>query len=193
MSVTKLENAMELCKMEGKEGLVFQGCGGDLQEWVDGVNALLTEAEILQNGAKFDHITAFEMPNCTCLLFPFEDPGADLDVGKLAMWRLRTYDTFGAMWLSDFVENRLGGFETAKHQKPLSPIIGADGNIFNIMGIVAKTLKRAGMGDAAKEMQARVTSSGSYSEALAIITEYVEPVTAEEYAEQDESPELEGY
>ena len=193
MPVTKLENAMELCKMEGKEGLVFQGCGGDLQEWVDGVNALLTEAEILRNGAKFEHITVFEMPNCTCLLFPFEDPGENLNVEKLAMWRLRTYDTFGAMWLSDFVENKLGGFETAKHQKPLSPIIGADGNIFNIMGIAAKTLKRAGMGDTAKEMQDRVTSSGSYDEALAIISEYVEPVTAEEFEAQDESPELEGY
>ena len=193
MPVTKLENAMELCKMEGKEGLVFQGCGGDLQEWIDGVNNLLTEAEILRNGAKFENITAFEMPNCTCLLFPFEDPGENLNVEKLAMWRLRTYETFGAMWLSDFVENRLGGFETAKHQKPLSPIIGADGNIFNIMGIAAKTLKRAGMGDAAKEMQARATSSGSYSEALAIITEYVEPVTAEEYAEQDEGLEMEGF
>ena len=78
-------------------------------------------------------------------------------------------------------------------KKPECPLIGADGNIFNIMGIAAKTLKRAGMGDAAKEMQDRVTSSGSYSEALAIITEYVEPVTAEEYEAQDESPELEGY
>ena len=80
-----------------------------------------------------------------------------------------------------------------EQKKPECPLIGADGNIFNIMGIAARSLKNCGMGDAAKEMQSRVTSSGSYSEALAIITEYVEPVTAEEYAEQDESPELEGY
>ena len=78
-------------------------------------------------------------------------------------------------------------------KKPECPLIGADGNIFNIMGIAARSLKKCGMGDAAKEMQSRVTSSGSYDEALAIISEYVEPVTAEEYAEQDESPELEGY
>ena len=80
-----------------------------------------------------------------------------------------------------------------EQKKPECPLIGADGNIFNIMGIAARSLKNCGMGDAAKEMQSRVTSSGSYDEALAIITEYVEPVTAEEYAEQDESPELEGY
>ncbi|MBP0972773.1 MAG: hypothetical protein J5851_02570 [Oscillospiraceae bacterium] len=194
MSIQKLENALDLRKQHGKEGLVFQGCGGDLQEWVDGVNNLLTEACILKNGAKFEQVTEFHMPGITCLLFPFEDMGEDLDVGKLAMWRLRTYDTFGAMWLSDYVENRLGGYEAGQEQKkPECPLIGANGNIFNIMGIAAKTLKRAGMGDAAKEMQDRVTSSGSYDEALAIISEYVEPVTAEEYAEQDESPELEGY
>ena len=80
-----------------------------------------------------------------------------------------------------------------EQKKPECPLIGADGNIFNIMGIAARSLKNCGMGDAAKEMQSRVTSSGSYDEALAIISEYVEPVTAEEYAEQDESPELEGY
>lgn len=78
-------------------------------------------------------------------------------------------------------------------KKPECPLIGADGNIFNIMGIAARSLKNCDMGDAAKETQSRVTSSGSYDEALAIISEYVEPVTAEEYAEQDESPELGGY
>ena len=192
MSLQKLEDALDLRKMHGKEGLVFQGCGGDLREWVDGVNNLLTEAGILKNGAHFENVTEFQMPNHTCLLFPFEDVGEDLDVGKLAVWRLRTYDTFGAMWLSDFVENKLGGFETQKHQKPLSPIIGADGNIFNLMGIASRSLKNAGMGDAAKEMQSRVTASGSYSEALSIISEYVEPVDAAEW-EPDEDMKLEGY
>ena len=33
----------ELRKMNGSEGLVLQGCGGDLQEWVDGINDMLTE------------------------------------------------------------------------------------------------------------------------------------------------------
>lgn len=192
MPVTKLENAMELCKMEGKEGLVFQGCGGDLQEWVDGVNALLSDAEILRNGTKFEHVKVFEMPNCTCLLFPFEDPGENLNVEKLAMWRLRTYETFGAMWLSDFVENKLGGFVPQKQQKPMSPIIGADGNIFSIIGIASQSLKNCGMREEAKEMRKRVTAAGSYSEALAIITEYVEPVDVSEW-EPSEEPEMEGF
>ena len=30
----------ELKKMTDKEGLILQGCGGDLKEWEDGVNEL---------------------------------------------------------------------------------------------------------------------------------------------------------
>ena len=33
----------ELRRMNGKEGLVLQGCGGDPQEWLDGINGLLTD------------------------------------------------------------------------------------------------------------------------------------------------------
>jgi len=62
------------------------------------------------------------------------------------------------------------------HQKPQCPIIGADGNIFNVMGIAARTLKRSGMPEAANEMRERVMESGGYDNALAIIMEYVEPI-----------------
>ena len=33
--------------MRQTEGLVLQGCGGDLQEWADGINGLLKEEGIL--------------------------------------------------------------------------------------------------------------------------------------------------
>ena len=36
--------AESLRKMDGQEGLILQGCGGDLQEWVDGINETLSEA-----------------------------------------------------------------------------------------------------------------------------------------------------
>ena len=36
--------------MDSQEGLSLQGCGGSLQEWVDGINGLLTEAGILLEG-----------------------------------------------------------------------------------------------------------------------------------------------
>ena len=78
----------DLRKMNDSEGLVLQGCGGDLQEWVDGINDMLTESGILQNDNRFEKAYSFKNGGLTCLLFPFED--VQLDVGKLAIWRLRT-------------------------------------------------------------------------------------------------------
>ena len=60
--------------------------------------------------------------------------------------------------------------------KPRCKLIGEDGNIFNLMGIASRTLKEAGMKDKADEMVKRIMESGSYMEALAIISEYVEIV-----------------
>ena len=59
----------------------------------------------------------------------------------------------------------------SEKEKPLCPIIGANGNIFNILGMASRTLKENDMADEAQEMYSRVTSSGSYEEALGIITE----------------------
>lgn len=98
----------DLRKMNGSEGLILQGCGGDLQEWVDGINDMLTESGILQNESRFEKAYTFSNENLTCLLFPFD--GVKLDVGKLAMWRLETRETFGSTWLTDYVDNRLNGF-----------------------------------------------------------------------------------
>ncbi len=98
----------DLRKMNDCEGLVLQGCGGDLQEWVNGINEMLTESGILQNGSRFEKAYSFKNGELTCLLFPFDD--VQLDVGKLAMWRLQTHELFGGTWLSDYVPNRLGGF-----------------------------------------------------------------------------------
>lgn len=57
--------------------------------------------------------------------------------------------------------------------KPNCPLIGENGNIFNIVGIAAKTLKRHGLSEQASEMTKKVFESSSYEEALGIIGEYV--------------------
>jgi hypothetical protein len=98
----------ELRRMTGSEGLVLQGCGGDSQEWLNGINELLTEASILLGGSTFKDAYSFEHEGLTNLLFDFD--GVELDVGKLAIWRLRTHEQFGGTWLSDYVPNRLGGY-----------------------------------------------------------------------------------
>ena len=62
-------------------------------------------------------------------------------------------------------------------QRPQAELIGADGNIFNLMGVASQSLKKAGFQKEAEEMIKRITTSAqSYDEALGIIQEYVEPV-----------------
>jgi len=173
MSITTITTEDLRC-MDDKEGLILMGCGGDLQEWLDGINEMLTDAGILKNGSKFEQISTFEHEGLTCLLYPFE--GVDLNIGKLAMWRLQTHSELGGTWLSDFVPNRLGGFigEPAEEpEKPDCALIGQDGNVFNLVGIAARTLREHRLKDQAKEMTDRVFASGSYGEALCIIGEYV--------------------
>ena len=124
----------------------------------------------------------------TNLLFPFE--GVSLDVGKLAMWRLQTHEQFGGTWLSDYVPNRLGGF--IQEQRPARPkmaLVGQDGNIFGILGRASRLLKQAGQSKQADEMFQRVTSSGSYNEALCIISEYVETELSVDIAEKNKKKE----
>ena len=54
----------------------------------------------------------------------------------------------------------------ATNDKPRCPLIGANGNIYNLLGMACRTLRENGMKEQAQEMQSRVTASGSYSEAL---------------------------
>ena len=102
----------------------------------------------------------------------------ELDVGRLAAWRLASYSTFGGTWLSDYVPNRLGGFIreqkiAPERIKPDCPLIGEDGNIFRIMGIASETLRENGMQEQAKEMRSRIFQCQSYDSALSIIGDYV--------------------
>ena len=57
-------------------------------------------------------------------------------------------------------------------KKPVAKV--SDGNIFAVMGAANRALKAAGRREQAKEMFERVTQSGSYDMALAIISEYVD-------------------
>ncbi len=173
MSIERI-TAEDLRRMEDKEGLILQGCGGDPQEWLDGINNLFTSNGILQNGSQFENIQVFENNGSTNILYPFED--TELHIGKLAIWRLASHDTFGGTWLSDYVPNYLGGFLSAEPQLPQKPdcaLIGQDGNIFNLVGIASRTLRQHGQQEQAMELTRRAFSSGSYGKALAIIGEYV--------------------
>jgi hypothetical protein len=58
--------------------------------------------------------------------------------------------------------------------KPPCKLIGQDSNIFNLIGLASRALKKAGLYEEAKEMTDKVMASKSYDEALYIIMEYVE-------------------
>jgi hypothetical protein len=54
-------------------------------------------------------------------------------------------------------------------------LTGEDGNIFNLMGIVSRTLKESGEPEKANEMISRITQEAkSYDEALSVLMEYVD-------------------
>ena len=86
MSIENI-TADSLRRMNGKEGLVLQGCGGDPQEWLDGINGLLTGEDILKNGSKFENIAVFQNGGVTNLLFPFEG-GVEVVLPRTVRWYL---------------------------------------------------------------------------------------------------------
>ena len=105
------------------------------------------------------------------------------NIGAVTMARFEV----GGRWFDDIVDNNAlrEKYKQTKKQKPKCALIGQDGNIFNLMGIASRTLKRNGMYEQAKEMCDKITSSGSYDEALAIISDYVE-ITSTEESENEE-------
>ena len=175
-------SAQDLRRNHSAEGLVLQGCGGDPQEWLDGINNVFTRNGLLLDGTRFEECSVFTQDGSTCILYPFDDR-VQLDIRKLALWRLQTHESFGGTWLSDFVPNRLGGYlpqQDALKQKPDCPLIGQDGNIVNLMGLASRTLRENGMKEQATQMCKRITASGSYDEALCVIGEYVNITSVDE-------------
>lgn len=85
------------------EYLVLQGCGGDLNEWVDGITNMLKENDIVPDTFSFEEVYSFENNNLTNMAFALNNK--DINIGKLAMFRLKIRENFGAMWLSDYIDN----------------------------------------------------------------------------------------
>ena len=110
MAEIEIVDTGDLRQMNKAEGLILQGCGGDLAEWLNGVNEMLTNEGILLEETKFGKAFVFKHDGLTNLLFCFTDD-VKIHIGKLALWRVATHAAFGGTWLSDYVENCLGGFE----------------------------------------------------------------------------------
>lgn len=65
--------------------------------------------------------------------------------------------------------------QTKQFVKPKCQLTGQDGNIFMVMGLASRALKKAGWYDKAAEMQDKIRSEAkSYDAALQIVMEYVD-------------------
>ena len=71
-------------------------------------------------------------------------------------------------------------FETVDEVKSVTAHEVINRNVFNLIGIASRTLRRNGMAGQAKEMTDRAFASGSYHEALNIIGEYVNITSVDE-------------
>ena len=167
-TASRSTQAGDLRKMSDREGLILQGCGGDPQEWLEGINEMLTDAGILRNGSRFERASLFEYDGHTNMLFDFE--GVDLDAGKLAVWRLSTY-------------------EATIHSG------GQDANNFHLVGIAESPLREDGLRDQAKELTHRIFSGEchSYGEALCLIGEYVTITDIGDYNHNRRGKEKDNY
>ena len=117
MSKLNLLTVEELRRMKDTEGLVFPNCGGDIIEWLDGVNTMLTKEGILLNGTTFSQVSAFHNGGSTNLLFHFTED-VEINIGKLAFWRIATNPNWNAKWFSDYVNNYLDAFVDEAPQTP---------------------------------------------------------------------------
>ena len=84
------------------EGLVLLGCGGDPNEWFEGVGDTLKEEKIAPKGVEsFGPFYRLESSKGrTDLVMMFNE--SPIEIGKMAIWRLRFGDN---SWLSDFFVN----------------------------------------------------------------------------------------
>lgn len=90
---------------KGFEGICFLGTGGELKEWINGINDLLNQEGIGQGTTqdKFQGVYSTKTSGGRAdLILIFKTKSAAVDIGKMAMWRLRFGDT---SWLSDYVVN----------------------------------------------------------------------------------------
>ena len=101
MKIEKISKSRVLKLASETEYLVWQGCGGPLEDWYEGITKMLIENKVANENYKMKEMYVFDNNGITCLLTPLDK----LNFSKLATMRLEWRETFGTMWLSDYIEN----------------------------------------------------------------------------------------
>ena len=102
MKIEKISKNKVLKLAEETDYLVWQGCGDPLEDWYNGITNMLIENEIADKNYKMKEMYVFDNDGLICLLTPLDK----LDLRKLAIMRLKWRETFGTMWLSDYIDNK---------------------------------------------------------------------------------------
>lgn len=183
MSIKKIDKN-ELRGYEGKEGLIIQGCGGNPQEWVDGINELFTKEEILLDGTKFgnDNCAVFENDGLTCLLYEFNDD-TKVDIGKLAMWRIGTHSDLGGIWLSVMLKISWADSVLQEQRNPIARLSDRTVTSSTLWGLPQEHCGIMGLQSIKGNDQAHYDTAQSYDEALGIIGEYVNITSVDDCSE----------
>ena len=101
MKIEKISKSRVLKLATQTDYLVWQGCGGPLETWYNGITEMLIENEIADKNYKMKEMYVFDNDGLTCILTPLDK----LNLSKLAIMRLMWRETFGTMWLSDYISN----------------------------------------------------------------------------------------
>ena len=101
MTIEKISKSRVLKLAKQTEYLVWQGCVGPLEEWYNGITKMLIENGIADKNYKMKEMYVFDNDGLTCILTPLDK----LNLSKLAVMRLMWRETFGTMWLSDYISN----------------------------------------------------------------------------------------
>lgn len=101
MKIEKINKNRVIRLSKQTEYLVWQGCGGPLEDWYNGITKMFIDNEIADKDYKMQEMYVFDNNGTTCILTPLEN----LSISKLAFYRMSWRNTFGTMWLSDFIDN----------------------------------------------------------------------------------------
>ena len=101
MKIEKISKSKVLKLAKETDYLVWQGCGGSLEKWYDGITKMFIENKIAEENYKMKEMYVFDNDGLTCILTLLDK----LNLSKLAIMRLMWRETFGTMWLSDYISN----------------------------------------------------------------------------------------
>jgi hypothetical protein len=110
MQVTDISFSKFKTNHGSDEGIVCLGCGGDLQEWINGITEHLNEEDIAKGSPEdlWKNIYRLETTGGRIdLAFVSHNLLDGFNVGKMAMWRMRLGN---CSWISDYFDNYASHF-----------------------------------------------------------------------------------